>query len=72
MAIPYYTQPYLGLMSAVSRHYDQGNHYKNNNNWTWLTDSEILSIFLQAGKWQHIVRHGEGGAVSSTSSSEGC
>jgi hypothetical protein len=41
-------------------------------NWGWLTGSEVQSIIIKAGTWQHAGRHGAGGAESSTSSSEGC
>jgi hypothetical protein len=37
----------------------------------WLTGSEVQSIIIKAGTWQHPGRHGAGGAESSTSSSEG-
>jgi hypothetical protein len=38
----------------------------------WLIDSEVQFIIIKAGEWQHLCRHGTGGAESSTSSSEGC
>jgi hypothetical protein len=41
-------------------------------NWGWLTGSEVQSIIIKAGTWEHPGRHGVGGAESSTSSSEGC
>jgi hypothetical protein len=41
-------------------------------NWGCLTGSEVQSIIIQEGTWQHPGRHGAGGAESSTSSSEGC
>jgi hypothetical protein len=41
-------------------------------NWGWLTGSEVQSIIIKVGAWQHPDRHGSGGAASSTSSSEGC
>jgi hypothetical protein len=41
-------------------------------NWGWLTGSEVQSIIIKVGAWQHPGRHGAGGAESSTSSSEGC
>ena len=41
-------------------------------NWGWLTGSEIQSINIKAGTWQHLGRSDAGGAESSTSSSEGC
>jgi hypothetical protein len=31
-------------------------------NWGWLKGSEIQSIIIKAGAWQHPVRHGAGGA----------
>jgi hypothetical protein len=39
-------------------------------NLAWLTASDVQSIIIKAGKWQHPGRHGTGGAESSTSSSE--
>jgi hypothetical protein len=41
-------------------------------NWGCLTGSEVQSIIIKAGTWQHPGRHGAGGAESSTSSSESC
>jgi hypothetical protein len=41
-------------------------------NWGWFTGSEVQSIIVKAGAWQHLGRHGAGGAESSTSSSKGC
>jgi hypothetical protein len=41
-------------------------------NWDWLTDSDVQSIIIKAGAWQHPSRHGAGIAEGSTSSSEGC
>jgi hypothetical protein len=41
-------------------------------NWGWLTGSEVQSIIIKEGAWQHPGRHSAGGAGSSTSSSEGC
>jgi hypothetical protein len=41
-------------------------------NWGWLKVSEVQSIILKAGTWQHPSRHGAEGAESSTSSSKGC
>jgi hypothetical protein len=41
-------------------------------NWGWLKGSELQSIIIKAGTWQHPGRHGAGGAESSTSSFEGC
>ena len=38
----------------------------------WLTGSEVQSIIIKVGTWQHPGRHGAGRAESSTSSSEGC
>jgi hypothetical protein len=40
-------------------------------NWDWVIGSEVQSIIIRAGTWQHPGRHGAGGAESSTSSSEG-
>jgi hypothetical protein len=40
--------------------------------WGWLTGSEVQSIIIRAGTWQHPGRHGAGGTESSTSSSEAC
>jgi hypothetical protein len=41
-------------------------------NWGWLIGSEVQSIIIMVGAWQHPGRHGAGGAESSTSCSEGC
>jgi len=41
-------------------------------NCSWLTGSEVQSIIIKVGTWQHPGRYGAGGAKSSTSSSEGC
>jgi hypothetical protein len=41
-------------------------------NWGWLTGSEVQSIVIKVGTWQHPGRHGAGGAESSTSSSKSC
>ena len=40
-------------------------------NWGWLIGSEVQSIIINVGAWQHPCRHGTGGAESSTSSSKG-
>jgi hypothetical protein len=40
-------------------------------NWGWLTGSEVQSMIIKVGVWQHPGRYGIGGAESSTSSSEG-
>jgi hypothetical protein len=40
-------------------------------NWDWLMDSEVQSIIIKAGTWQHLGRHGAEEVESSTSSSEG-
>jgi len=45
---------------------------KTTSNWGWLTGSEVQSIIIKAGTWQHPGRHGAGGAGRSTSSSKGC
>jgi len=39
--------------------------------WAWLTGSEVQSIIIKAGAWQHSGRHGAEGAESSTSCSKG-
>jgi hypothetical protein len=39
-------------------------------NWGWLRSSEVQSIIIKVGAWQHPGRHGAGEAESSTSSSE--
>jgi hypothetical protein len=31
-------------------------------NWSWLTGSEVQSIIIKAGSWQHLGRHGAEGA----------
>jgi hypothetical protein len=31
-------------------------------NWGWLTGSEVQSVIIKAGTWQHPGRHGAGGA----------
>ena len=41
-------------------------------NWGWLTGSEVQSLIIMVGAWQHSGWHGMGKAESSTSSSEGC
>jgi hypothetical protein len=41
-------------------------------NWGWLTSSEVQSVIIKVGAWQHLGRYGEDRAESSTSSSEGC
>jgi len=41
-------------------------------NWGWLTGSEIQSIIIKAGAWQHLGRHGAGGAENSASSFGDC
>jgi len=45
--------------TAVNRHHDQGNSYRTTFNWGWLTGSEVQSIIIKAGTWQHPGRHGE-------------
>jgi hypothetical protein len=45
---------------------------KTTFNWGWLTSSEVQSIIIKVGAWQHPGRHGAGGAESSMSSSKGC
>jgi hypothetical protein len=44
---------------------------KTTFNWGWFKGSEVQSIIIKVGTWQHPGRHGTGGAESSTSSSEG-
>jgi hypothetical protein len=44
---------------------------KTTFNCDWLTASEIQSNTITTGAWQHLGRHGAGGAESSTFSSEG-
>jgi hypothetical protein len=58
--------------TAMNRHHDQGKSYKETFNWGWLTDSEVQSITIKVGAWQHPGRHGAEGAESSMSSSKGC
>jgi hypothetical protein len=41
-------------------------------NWGWITGSEVQSIIIKGGAWQHPGRHDAGGAKSSTSLSEDC
>jgi len=41
-------------------------------NWGWPIGSEVQSIIIKAGTWQHPGRHGAGGADGSTFSSKGC
>ena len=31
---------------------------KTRSNWGWLTGSEVQSIIVKAGTWQHAGRHG--------------
>jgi hypothetical protein len=45
---------------------------KTTFNWGWLKGSEVQSIIIKVGAWQHPGRHGAGRAESSTSSSKGC
>jgi hypothetical protein len=45
---------------------------KTTFNWGWLTDSEVQSIIIKVGAWQHPGRDGKGRAESSTTSSKGC
>jgi hypothetical protein len=40
-------------------------------NWGWLTGSEVQSIIIKVGAWQHPGSHGAGGIENSISSSEG-
>jgi hypothetical protein len=41
-------------------------------NWGWLTGSEVQSIIIKVGAWQHPGRRGAGGAENSAFSSESC
>jgi hypothetical protein len=41
-------------------------------NWGWLTGSEVQSIIIKVGSWQHPGRHGAGEAESFASLFEGC
>ena len=41
-------------------------------NWGWLTGTEVQSIIIKVGAWQHPSRSNTGGSESSPSSSEGC
>jgi hypothetical protein len=41
-------------------------------NWGWLSGSEVQSIIIKVGAWQHPCRYGAGGTGSSTFSFEGC
>jgi hypothetical protein len=45
---------------------------KTTFNWGWLTVSEVQSIIIKEGAWQHPGRHGAGRPESSKSSSKGC
>ena len=45
---------------------------KTTLNWGWLTGSEVQSIIIKVGTWQHSGRHGTGVAESSTPSSKVC
>ena len=49
------------------RYHVQDNSYKN----SYLTGSEVQSIIIRVGGWQHTGICGTGGAESSTSSSKG-
>jgi hypothetical protein len=39
--------------------------------WVWLTDSEVQSIIIKVGTWQHPGMHDAGWGKNSTSSCEG-
>jgi hypothetical protein len=43
---------------------------KDKFNWGWLTGSEVQSIIIKVGTWQHPSRHGTGGAENSVSCSK--
>jgi hypothetical protein len=40
---------------------------RTTSNWNWFTGSEVQSIIIKAGAWQHPDRLGAGEAESSTS-----
>jgi hypothetical protein len=44
---------------------------KTTFNRVWLTGSEVKSIIIKVGTWQHPGRHGTEGSESSTVSSKG-
>jgi hypothetical protein len=55
----------------VNRHHDQGKSYKGQHLiGAGPTGSEVQSIIIQVGAWQHLGRHSTNRAESS--SSEGC
>jgi hypothetical protein len=41
-------------------------------NWGWFIDSEVQSIMIKVGAWQHSGKHGAREAESSTTPSGGC
>jgi len=55
--------------AAMNRHQDKS--YKEQHS-MGPTGSEVQSIIIKVGTWQHPGRHGAGGAESSTSSCVGC
>jgi hypothetical protein len=48
----------------------KNSHHEWVFNWDWLTGSEVLSIIIKVGAWQHPGRHGRGRAESSASLSD--
>ena len=56
--------------NAMNRHHDQGKSYKGQH--LIGAGLQVQFIIIKVGAWQHLGRHGAGGAESSTSSSEGC
>jgi hypothetical protein len=49
----------------------KANLLRSTFNWGWLTGSEVQSIIIKVGSWQHPGRHGAGRAERSLFSSEG-
>ena len=58
---------------AVKRHHNQGNSYKRQQHLTGagLQVQRFSPLSSRQEAWQHLGRHGTGGAESSTSCSEG-
>jgi hypothetical protein len=48
--------------TAVNRRHDQGNIIRTTFSWGCFSDSEVQSIVIKAGTWQHPGKHGAGGA----------
>jgi hypothetical protein len=55
----------------MNRHHDHGNSYKGQYLIGTGLHSEVQFIIIKVGLWQHLGRHGAGGAESFTFSSEG-